>query len=734
MIELINITKTYKDKKNTVEALKGISTVFPDIGMVFIVGKSGGGKSTLLNILGGLDTCDGGDFLIDGVSTKNFTNSNWDSYRNHFVGFVFQDHHLMHDYTVRENIGFALALQNKNKDESKDENKTESQIEQALKTVDLEGYGGRNIKKLSGGQRQRVAIARALVKECQMLLADEPTGNLDRGNAKEIFNLLKEISKTKLVVVVTHDVNAANAYADMAFRINDGKITDTAALPEANDQMQKEAIAVSVPKNNATAALSSCEQNNLPQTELKKQQLVFEKTKLSSCAVFQIIGRICKLNIFKLVVTVLVSVLALLMFCSAFKYLTWNPYDAQARSMKVESTSIISTYEYKKNADNIDVKSGRNFNAEDLKIIQTQFPQDAIFKVYQEGSSFSLVNELIEYQKAYYSSRVNGICRIDKSGIESLGYTLLAGEYPSESWQDTDILITKYRYELLALCGFYDAQGKSVTVENYSDVIGKTVRGNDVYTIRGIIDTHMPDEKLAEVKKYANEKITEPNSYVPSAKAPNEMHVIFSQSYITDENVHKLLFQKIGTQNESEMQYLLLPNNNATNMQKAKFIMDSDCFTIEGYYANEIETFIDITKKNGVAPAIFFIILFIGLALSVFLISNFIVSGIKETKAEIGILRCVGASKKDILKIYSIFTELFVGAIFVVSLLLFTFACVPYLSFFDVPSFFFPFQLYVLNVFDIVALFGLLGIVSGAALTLPLLNVFKKTPIQILTD
>lgn len=168
--------------------------------MVFIVGRSGGGKSTLLNILGGLDTYDEGEFLINGVSSASFKGTDWDNYRNNYVGFIFQDHNLMPDYTVGENIEIALALQGKkfNKNARAKNNANESiyetestsvesylgsdnksKIEAALKTVDLEGYADRRIQKLSGGQRQRVAIARALVKDYKMILADEPTGNLD---------------------------------------------------------------------------------------------------------------------------------------------------------------------------------------------------------------------------------------------------------------------------------------------------------------------------------------------------------------------------------------------------------------------------------------------------------------------------------------------------------------------------------------------------------------------------
>lgn len=227
MIELKNIKKTYKSKKakNTI-ALKNISIKFPEKGMVFILGKSGSGKSTLLNILGGLDKYDDGDLIINGKSTKNFSNKEYDAYRNTHIGFIFQDFNLLENYSIEKNIRLSLELKN--------EKVNQNQISETLKIVGLEGFEKRKTNELSGGQKQRVAIARALIKNPNVILADEPTGNLDSVTGKQIFDLLKELSKEKLVVVVSHDSENANKYADRIIELKDGDIINDTDKEQEN--------------------------------------------------------------------------------------------------------------------------------------------------------------------------------------------------------------------------------------------------------------------------------------------------------------------------------------------------------------------------------------------------------------------------------------------------------------------------------------------------------------------
>jgi len=223
MISVKNSTKIYKSKKGApVTALDNVSIDFGDRGLVFILGKSGCGKSTLLNLLGGLDAPDGGELIVKGHSSKTFKASDFDSYRNTFVGFVFQEYNLIEGKTVRENIGLALELQGKPADKA--------QIDQVLKLLDLvdeksgETLAARFINELSGGQKQRVTIARALIKNPDIILADEPTGALDSDTSVALFETLKELAKNKLIVVVTHDREFAGQYGDRIIELKDGKI------------------------------------------------------------------------------------------------------------------------------------------------------------------------------------------------------------------------------------------------------------------------------------------------------------------------------------------------------------------------------------------------------------------------------------------------------------------------------------------------------------------------------
>ena len=228
MIELIDVHKTYKSKKGkNTHALNGVNINFDTKGMTFILGKSGSGKSTLLNVLGGLDKYDSGDMIILGKSSKEFTQRDLDSYRNTYVGFVFQEFNILEDYDVYNNIILALDLQQKSVDEK--------EVNKLLDYLELTELKKRKVNELSGGQKQRVAIARALIKNPKIILADEPTGNLDSKTGKQVMELLKEISKEKLVVIVSHDEEYAKTYGDRIIEIKDGQI-----ISDTNKNKSKE--------------------------------------------------------------------------------------------------------------------------------------------------------------------------------------------------------------------------------------------------------------------------------------------------------------------------------------------------------------------------------------------------------------------------------------------------------------------------------------------------------------
>ena len=233
MLELKNITKDYVSGDSTVQALKGISIEFRKSEFVSILGQSGCGKTTLLNIIGGLDRYTSGDLVINGKSTKKFKDKDWDAYRNYSVGFVFQNYNLIPHQTVLSNVELALTISGVSREERKE------RAIKALEDVGLKEQIHKKPNQLSGGQMQRVAIARALVNNPDIILADEPTGALDTKTSVQIMEILKEISKDKLIVMVTHNPELAEKYSTRIVKILDGVITDD-SKPFTKEDRKKE--------------------------------------------------------------------------------------------------------------------------------------------------------------------------------------------------------------------------------------------------------------------------------------------------------------------------------------------------------------------------------------------------------------------------------------------------------------------------------------------------------------
>ena len=229
MLQLKNIVKNYVSGDTTVQALKGIDITFRDSEFVSILGQSGCGKTTLLNIIGGLDQYTSGDLIINGRSTTKYKDSDWDTYRNHTIGFVFQSYNLIPHQSVLSNVELALTLSGVSKAERR---------KRAVEVLEKVGLGDQIHKKpnqMSGGQMQRVAIARALVNNPDILLADEPTGALDSATSIQIMELLKEISKDRLIIMVTHNPELAEKYSSRIVRLLDGKVTDDTMPYEPTD-------------------------------------------------------------------------------------------------------------------------------------------------------------------------------------------------------------------------------------------------------------------------------------------------------------------------------------------------------------------------------------------------------------------------------------------------------------------------------------------------------------------
>ena len=220
MLELKGICKRYVTQSFTQVALDSVSLSFRDNEFVAILGPSGSGKTTMLNVIGGLDHFDSGDLLIDGISTKDFHDRDWDAYRNNRIGFVFQSYNLIPHQTILENVELALTLTGVGHTERRE------RARKALEKVGLGEHVNKRPSQLSGGQMQRVAIARALINDPEIVLADEPTGALDSTTSVQVMDLLKDVARDRLVIMVTHNPELAYQYATRIVNLADGKITD----------------------------------------------------------------------------------------------------------------------------------------------------------------------------------------------------------------------------------------------------------------------------------------------------------------------------------------------------------------------------------------------------------------------------------------------------------------------------------------------------------------------------
>lgn len=239
MLKLIEITKEYKTEEESVLALHNVSLEFRKNEFVSILGPSGCGKTTMLNIIGGLDRYTSGDIQVDGISTEEFDDVDWDTYRNRRIGFVFQSYNLIPHMTVLKNVQLSLTLAGISKEEGRE------RALEALRKVGLEKQAKKKPNQMSGGQMQRVAIARALVNNPDIILADEPTGALDSESGVQVMELLKEVAEDRLVIMVTHNGQLAEEYSTRIINLRDGEVVgDTMPYDSAAETAEEPVASV----------------------------------------------------------------------------------------------------------------------------------------------------------------------------------------------------------------------------------------------------------------------------------------------------------------------------------------------------------------------------------------------------------------------------------------------------------------------------------------------------------
>lgn len=629
MIELKELRKVYTTKRGLkTTALKGLNLTFGERGLVFVLGKSGCGKSTLLNLIGGIDTPTSGEIVVDGVTNAEFTPSDYNAYRNTYVGFIFQDFNLISEYTVQENIAIALELQRKRADKS--------EIDRVLREVELTDQDGKTLRnkrvtELSGGQKQRVAIARALIKNPKLILADEPTGALDSKTGEALYELLKRLSEEKLVIVVTHDRAGAMRYGDRIIELSDGKV-----------QSDSGGTAATVQERQAPAWI----QGRLPM----KRAFVMGAGGL-------------KKGVFRLLVSVALCIGTFIAFGFSFTAWTIDPYATQFSSMRsnglqmfhVESVNV----RYEEEADGY--LSSESFPLTEWQLeVMREYGKEPIglysgeeisrdeggrriygIKAYLAKDIAAM--EELEYTQRYYTLALSGLTALAALDPES-------GEEDANLRADSrfkdpslcrlpqtpdEIAITDWQYTVFAEFGYRSAEGVVSSIRRPDDMIGKKL---GPYTVCGVYATEIDKDYYVQNKKYADAGSNEimQNYYCA-------IHSVMNYGYVCK-----------GAIEEAEPEQYLIKYEGDTS--KIKTMLKKMRYTEEeAEYGAEIQTFygIFLPAENffeEIVTIAFVVSLFL-MAFSILLFMSFLSASIERRKRELGILRALGARKRDVVNI-----------------------------------------------------------------------------------
>ncbi len=464
MIKLENLTKIYEIKNdNKVTALSNINLEIGDTGLVFILGKSGSGKSTLLNILGGLDTVTSGNYIVNGRNTTDFKDIDYDSFRNTSVGFVFQEFNVLEKYTVYENIALAYELQNKKANRE--------EILKLLEELGIKDLENRKMNELSGGQKQRVAIARALIKKSQIILADEPTGNLDSVSSAQIFQILKSISKERLVIVVSHDRESARNYADRIIGIKDGQIEYD---------------------NGVTY---NSESSNL---ELKKSKLPFKY------AVKMAVENL-KHKKSKLVMSIILTAVAFAFLSIGINFVIFNKNSLIMQTIKNNDINVylVNKYNYKSKDD----YDALDFENEDYEYIEnlTGSKINNIYNFYEDDNlKFEYINENDRKNEYFYLPSNPYILDVKEDKI----FDNIIGRKPNVN---NEIVVSKYFADYVIKYGVRLYNEEEYFPKDYNDLISsnKEIKyGDNKVIVVGIMNEDDSIFKSAkEAGYFSDEKL-----------------------------------------------------------------------------------------------------------------------------------------------------------------------------------------------------------------------------------
>ena len=453
MIKLKNVNKYYQSGTERIHVIKDLNYEFPNTGLVFILGPSGSGKSTLLNLLGGLDKPDSGEIWIENKELCSFTKKELNYYLNSYLGFVFQEYNILKDLNLKQNISLSLQLQKRNKKENK------RKINEIIEEVELSGLEKRKVSQLSGGQKQRIAIARALVKDPSLIIADEPTGNLDSETSKKIFNLFKKISKQRLIIIVTHDEESAYLYGDSVLKIDN---TNT----------------------NSDKEQTKLESNNIIESNtLSDRKLYLEKAKTPFKTIFKLVFKniwIKKLRYSLMFIITLIS----LVFLSFAIELNGDKLYQNVHTTVNNNINYTDIYQYipKTNIDtshDFYSKYQKSPLMNDAYSIIKRISNDLTLHKYQSVNiDYSKYN--IEKANFLYQGKINTIILFDNTNE----YKLLAGKLPNN--EEPEILITDYLIDAFKHFGIVDSNTNIYNIINKYFDFGYHIQ----FKVVGVVETN----------------------------------------------------------------------------------------------------------------------------------------------------------------------------------------------------------------------------------------------------
>lgn len=675
------VTKTYRAGKKRIEALKAISFELPERGMIFLLGRSGSGKSTLLNLLGGMDRPDGGEIESCGVRLDRATSAELDGYRRDCCGFVFQDYNLIPELTVGENVELGLRLQGKGREES------EKKAQDALKAVGLEGYEGRKVTELSGGQRQRVAIARAVVKEPELILADEPTGALDEETGKEIFALLKELSKNRLVVTVTHERESAERYGDRVIELKEGKIVcDSGDGGNPDDSPTPGGDLPEKPEGRETArdtkGREKCEK-----AEAGKRAKA-GAGRLPAGTAMRIGVKNFGKHPFRAAITAILSVIAFVFLGISLTIASIDVEEALLNVLKEsgQKNAKVIAYEYHETnytgsgvwieeflgGEGNRSSEKRGLTPEEVDKVEEETGADIspvylvrvdpMFEGFRVAATIEQINEAAKKNPEYcFKFYFEGYLLMNEEECEAQGFQV-EGRLPQTP---DEVAINGCWFNELALAGLISESGEEIPVTSAADVIGKRINllsnssaGKNYKTITGVV--HTEEKKISE-EHYSNDIfhcIFVSEDYFPEGNRDEVRPGVFEERRFTG----------------FDYGFLSFGEGDAGYERVVKYVLDSR--TEEGGYRLSSEATDAYWTMDEGSPLLRNAFLYVALlffVFSVLLLFNFVSASVRSQQKQVGTLVSLGAGKREL---FSIYGRVAVGLFAAVGVVAFAVICI----------------------------------------------------------